>query len=197
MALNFEENIILENNFIRLIPLQEKHLTELLPIALKHPNLLKYSPSLFGNKENLQFYMQEALSNRENKQRYAFVIFDKRLKTYIGSTSYGNISNHDKRLEIGWTWLDKSAQGKGMNKQCKFLLLQYAFENLGFERIELKTDSRNLQSRRAIEKIGATFEGQLRSHTLMLDGYRRTTIYYSILKEEWRNLKFELFKDLI
>ena len=197
MALNFDENIILENNFIRLVPLQKKHLTELVPIALKHPDLLKYSPSLFGNEENFQFYVQDAIDSRQKKQRYPFVIFDKTLDTYIGSTSYGNISNPHKRLEIGWTWLDKSAQGKGINKQCKFLLLQYAFENLGFERIELKTDSRNLQSKRAIEKIGAKFEGELRSHTLMLDGHRRSTVYYSIIKEEWPAIKFELFKDLI
>ncbi|MFC2110635.1 GNAT family N-acetyltransferase [Bacteroidota bacterium] len=197
MALDFEENIILENNYIRLIPLQGKHLAELVPIALKHPDLLKYSPSLFGDEKNLQYYIQDAIDSRLNKERYAFVIFDKNLDSYIGSTSYGNVSNHHKRLEIGWTWLDRSAQGKGINKQCKFLLLQYAFENLGFERIELKTDSRNLQSRRAIEKIGATFEGELRSHTLMLDGHRRTTVYYSILKDEWPTLKFELFKDLI
>lgn len=194
--MDFVKNIILENNRVRLEPLSLIHLNELLPIALNHPNLLQYSPSPFGTAVLLEDNIQKAIKAREEKQRYPFVIFDKQTKQYIGSTSYGNLSIQDKRLEIGWTWVDKEFQGTGINHFCKHLLLSYAFDELGMLRIELKTDKRNIQSQKAIEKIGGIFEGVLRSHTLMLDGYRRDTVYYSILKNEWNNIKETRFKNI-
>lgn len=189
MDLNCEQEIILENNRVRLEPLKQKHLELLLPIALAYPNLLQYSPSPFGTKEKMEIYIQEALKARAEGSRYAFAIYDKKQEKFVGSTSFGSISNKDKRIEIGWTWLDKTVQGTGLNKECKYLLLKYAFESLEFERVEFRTDSRNLQSRAAIEKIGGKYEGELRSHTLMQDGYRRNTVYYSILKSEWGDVK--------
>ena len=91
--------------------------------------------------------------------------------------------------------MGKEFQGTGINKECKFLLLQYAFEHLKFERVEFKTDVLNKASRRALEKIGAKEEGILRSHTLMHDGRRRDTIYYGILINEWTSLKNTIFKN--
>ena len=179
--MNFKENIQLENNRVRLEALQLAHFEALLPIALSQPNLLQYSPSPFGNADNLKKYIQIAVDAKANEQRYPFVIWDKQHKKYMGSSSYGNISVKDKRIEIGWTWIDKVAQGSGLNPNCKYLLLSYAFEQLRFERVEFKIDERNLQSQKAVEKIGATKEGVLRSHTLMLDGFRRNTVYYSCL----------------
>jgi RimJ/RimL family protein N-acetyltransferase len=101
--MNFKENIVLENKRVRLEPLGDIHLVELLPIAISHPNLLKYSPSPFGTEEQLQENIRKAIDSRADKQRYPFVIFDKQNNTYVGSTSYGNISIKDQRLEIGWT----------------------------------------------------------------------------------------------
>ena len=99
-----------------------------------------------------------------------------------------NVSNTDDRLEIGATWIDKKYHGSGLYRQCKLLLLQYVFEDLGAHRVAFSTDERNIRSRKAIEKIGGKFEGILREHTLMYDGYRRNTCCYSILKQEWKNL---------
>ncbi len=194
--MNFTENIVLENKRVRLEPLSDTHLFELLPVVINNPNLLKYSPSPFGTEEQLKEIIRKAIDSRTDKQRYPFVIFDKQNNTYVGSTSYGNISVMDERLEIGWTWIDKKLQGTGLNKYCKHLLLTYAFDNLGNQRVEFKTDSRKIQSRKAIEKIGGKFEGELRSHTLMPDGHRRNTVYYSILKKEWDILNETTFKDL-
>jgi len=129
------------------------------------------------------------LLQRTNKIHYPFIIFDKQLNAYAGSTSFMNVSNKDRRLEIGATWIGNRFQKTGLNRNCKFLLMSYAFDELGFERVELKTDERNIKSRTAIEKIGGKFEGILRSHTLMSDGFRRNTVYYGILKSEWRELK--------
>lgn len=197
MNFNFKNEIVLENSRVKIEPLKEFHLEYLLPIALNHPSLLKYSPSVFGSEANLVLYIEDALNARSKEKRYPFVIFDNDSNRFIGSTSFGNVSNHDQRLEIGWTWIDKKTHGTGLNKQCKFLLLQYIFEVLKFERVELKTDARNLQSRRAIEKIGGKFEGELRSHTLMLDGHRRDTVYYSILKDEWIEIKNSVFSEFV
>jgi len=185
----FSEEILLENEFVRLEPLKMSHLDFLVPIAEQTPDLLKFSPSPFGDRAALQDYIQIALDEKSNLNRHPFVIFDKQKDKYAGSTSFADISAKNQRLEIGWTWIGKDFQGTGLNKNCKFLMLRYAFEILAFERVEFKADSRNLQSRRAIEKIGATYEGELRSHTLMNDGYRRHTVYYSILKDEWQAVK--------
>ncbi len=187
--MNFAENIILENDRVQLEPLTINHLNELLWISLSTPDLLKFSPSPFGNKELLKINIQDLIQDRKNGKRYGFAIYDKINAKYVGSTSFGDISIKDSRLEMGWTWIDKESQGTGLNKQCKYLLLSHAFEKLSIERIEFKIDSRNIQSRKAIEKIGGFYEGKLRSHTLMLDGRRRDTVYYSILKSDWKSIK--------
>jgi len=194
--MNFDNNIHLENDRARLEPLDLIHLDHLLPIALNHPGLLQYSPSPFGTTDKLMEYIESALNARIRGERYPFVIFDKRNNLYAGSTSYGHVSESDQRLEIGWTWLDKSAQGTGLNKYCKHLLLQYAFEDLKFERVEFRIHSENMQSRKSVENIGAQFEGELRSHTVMPDGQRRNTAYYSILKQEWIQINETIFKGI-
>jgi RimJ/RimL family protein N-acetyltransferase len=193
--MNTQEKVVLENDRVRLEPLEHSHLELLLPISLAHPDLLKYGPSHFGSKENLKKYFDAALKAREDKIRYPFAIFDKKAGRYVGSTSFGNISPSNQRIEIGWTWLDPIVQGTGINKFCKHLLLEYAFETLKYKRVEFKADVKNARSRRAMEKIGAQHEGTLRSHTLMLDGSRRDTVYYSILVDEWTGIKETIFKD--
>jgi RimJ/RimL family protein N-acetyltransferase len=193
MEFDFEPEIVLENERVRLEPLTEDHLPHLLPIALAQPDLLQYSPSSFGDEESLKAYIGGALIGRALEERYPFVIYDKPSQRYVGSTSFGNVSNTNLRLEIGWTWIDQELQRTGLNRANKFLMLRYAFETLEFERVEFKADSRNEQSRRGMEGIGATFEGTLRSHTLMSDGFRRSTVFYSILKEEWPEIKERVF----
>lgn len=195
MNFSFDNSLILENTRVKLEPLQKSHFESLLPFALKYPDLLRYSPSPFGTPERLQVYIDAALKAKAQKVRFPFAIFDKKTGQYAGTTSYGNISNPNQRLEIGWTWIGKEFQRTGLNRNCKFLLLRYGFEMLEFERIELKTDARNMQSRTAIKGIGAQYEGKLRSHVLMPDGYRRDTVYYSILKKEWPAIKTTIFQN--
>lgn len=190
---NISDNLILENDRVRLEPLQELHYDALLPICLQTPDLLRFSPSAFGTADSLQHYIQGALQARSTGQRYPFATYDKQQSTYVGSTSFGNMSNAHRRLEIGWTWLSPIVQRTGLNRNAKFLQLSYAFEVLGFARVEFKADARNLPSRRAMEAIGASYEGTLRSHTLMQDGFRRSTVYYSILKDEWPTIKEDVF----
>ncbi len=192
----FENPILLENYRVRLSPLSQEHHADLLPIAMDQ-NLLLYSPSAINSSELLTNYIQAAIHRKEEKNSYAFAIFDKQAGRLAGSTRFGNVSEENDRLEIGWTWIGPKFQGTGLNKACKFLLLDFAFNHLGFERVELKSDARNLRSRKAMEKIGAQYEGLLRHHVLMGDGHRRDTVYYSILKREWARLKSERFGEFL
>jgi RimJ/RimL family protein N-acetyltransferase len=140
-------------------------------------------------QSDLQEWVENALTDIKAKNRLAFTIIDKSAGKPIGSTSFGNISYRDKRIEIGWTWICKQFQGTHVNNQIKYLMIKYVFDTLDFERVEIKTDVLNIAARKALVRIGARDEGILRSHTLMSHGRRRDTIYYSILKTEWPDIK--------
>ncbi|TDQ32981.1 GNAT family N-acetyltransferase [Zeaxanthinibacter enoshimensis] len=191
--MDLTKEIVLESSRVKLSPMKEEHLDDLLPIALKYPDLLQFSPSPFGTKPALEEYIAVALKERDTGRRYPFVILDKVSGKIAGSSSFGNISLKDKRLDIGWTWLAREVQGTGLNRHCKFLMLSYAFETLEMEKVEFRIDSRNSRSRRAVEKIGGVQEAELRSHTVMTDGYRRNTVIYGILREEWPGIKKNIF----
>lgn len=191
----FEEKIILESGNVMLRPLSREDIPALKEIAI-NPEIWKFVPYKISNEIELTDIVDQMIQQKNKNERIPFTIIDKKDNTVMGSTSYLNISEKDKRLEIGSTWLGKKYQGTGVNKICKFLLLRLAFEELNYERVELKTDVLNQQSRKAILKIGAVEEGTLRSHTLMHDGRRRDTIYYSILKNEWEDIKRNIFPEL-
>ena len=106
-----------------------------------------------------------------------------------GATRYLNIFPNDRGLEIGGTWYGAEFQRTAVNTECKYLLLQHAFETLKAIRVQIKTDSRNERSQRAIERIGAKLEGVLRNHMILPDGYIRNSVYYSIIDSEWADVK--------
>jgi RimJ/RimL family protein N-acetyltransferase len=197
MDFNFNKDIFLQDKRLLLEPLSWNHFEFLLPVIQANPDLDKFSPSRYGSEDSLRIYFKNALDKKKQNLRYPFAIFDKLTGTFAGSTSFGNISNIDMRLEIGWTWIGSVFQRTGLNRHCKYNLLQYAFEILNFERVELKTDNRNEQSKNAIMAIGGKFEGILRNHTLMFDGHRRDTVYYGILKSEWKPIKESIFKNIM
>jgi RimJ/RimL family protein N-acetyltransferase len=195
MEFDFTKEIVLQNNRVLLRPMVMEDFENLYTVATADKDLVQYSPYQIHTKEFLEGYIKTSLTERAAGIRYPFVVFDKKTETYAGSTSFANVSNKDQRLEIGWTWIDKTFQQTGLNRACKSLLLSYAFDELEYERVEFRTDARNLASRSAIEKIGGQYEGALRSHTVLLDGFRRTTVYYSILKSEWPDLKRTVFSS--
>ena len=184
----FNQIITLKKDFAELRPLHKSDHNSLLPVATD-PEIWRFTPSRIHDEADLVKYLETACNMYENGQRYPFVIRDLRTGEIAGSTSFGNYSAKDQRVEIGWTWLGRKFQGTGLNKLCKSMLLQYAFEELNCLRVELKTDSMNQQSRKAMLKLGFKEEGILRSHTLMHDGRRRDTIYYSMLADEWDVIK--------
>lgn len=125
-----------------------------------------------------------------------FAVISKASNEVIGSTTYMDIRPVHLGLEIGMTWYVPCERGSKVNPECKFLLLKHAFEELGCERVQLKTDGRNLQSQAAISKLGAKLEGTLRKHMVMRDGFVRDTVMYSILKNEWPAVKAGLIERL-
>ncbi|MFN8238956.1 MAG: GNAT family N-acetyltransferase [Chitinophagales bacterium] len=186
---DFQQQLRLENERVLLRPLTAEDYDYLSPLAFADKDIIRFSPRQIHTPELLQEYLQDALRGRAAATRYPFLIFDKETQAYAGSTSICAVSNFDKRLEIGYTWYGKKFQRTGLNRHCKWLLLQYAFETLGFERVEFKVDERNVVSQTAVLRLGATKEGTLRSHTVMSDSFRRNTVYFSILKDEWASIK--------
>ena len=183
----------LENERVKLSLLDLSNYKKLIEIA-QQDNLIQYSPSDISTTEKLKAYVQVAVDGYYHKTIIPFIIFDMQTQTYAGSTRFGLINWKNKVLHIGWTWIGKQFQGTGLNTHMKFLMLQYAFETLEFDKVEFRIDERNIASRKAAEKIGATLEGILRKDTLMRDGFRRSTCCYGILKDEWPDIKATIFK---
>lgn len=182
------KELVLQTEKVLLRPMTMDDLDAFLNLTSDQP-MWKYFTSDLSNPEELRKWVEDAVSQSQNGSRLAFTIIDRLSGQIAGSTSLGNISVHDRRIEIGWTWLGKKFQGRGINDHSKYLLIRYCFETLGFERVESKTDFLNFPARQALKRIGLVEEGILRSHTLMTNNRRRDTIYYSILKSEWSNIK--------
>jgi N-acetyltransferase len=140
------------------------------------PELWRWIPTTVRTPEDMHAYVQTALDEFRRGVSLPFVIFDNGSEQVIGSARYGNIAPAHRRLEIGWTWITPAHQRTIANTEAKFLLLTHAFENLGAIRVELKTDSLNEKSRRAILHIVAVEEGVLRRHTIMDTGRVRDAV---------------------
>ncbi len=192
----FDENLVLENELVRLEPLTTAHFDVLLQIALQQQNLWKFTTAKIRTVADFTTYFNTALQERVDKKSYPFAYFNKQTNEYVGCTRYGNIDFKNKKLEIGWTWLSNPLHGTGFNRNCKFLLLNYGFEVLDLNRIELKTGSLNVISQKAIQNIGAVKEGVFRNHIITDDGSIRHSMYFSFIKEEWPATKQKYFEGL-
>lgn len=195
--IDFAKEYILENNLVRLTPLQISDYDHFLQFANKEPELWTYSLLQANSPEKMKIYLEKAIEGRKNKHTYAFTVFDKRTNQYAGSTRFYDIQTENAALQLGFTWYGKEFQGTGINKNCKYLLLAFAFEVLQIERVEFRADAKNERSIRAMKSIGCTEEGILRKNTYRPDGTRRDSIVLSILKDEWfGNVKHQLAKQV-
>ena len=192
--------LILENSVVRLEPLSQTHIPALLAIAQSAPEVyrLTTAPSTL---EGMTAYVESAILAREQRQAVPFATINVKTSEVLGSTRFGNLEywtwtkgmkDIPDAAEIGWTWLAPAAQRTAINSNAKLLMLEYAFETWGVRRMTLKTDARNERSRNAILRIGASFEGVLRSHMPATDGGVRDTAMYSILESEWAGVKEQL-----
>jgi RimJ/RimL family protein N-acetyltransferase len=141
------------------------------------------------NRDEMKDYIETALRLQQTGDALPFATIDKTSNKPAGSTRFGEVAVDNRRVEIGWTWLGPQWQRTVMNTEAKYLMLTHAFDTWGCARVELKTDAMNDQSRSAILRIGAKEEGILRKHMLTSSGRFRDTVYYSILDDEWPDVR--------
>ena len=184
---NFDaaKDYILQNDAVLLRPLTVTDFDNLVSFATNEPDIWKFSLVAVQGKQGLKNYIENAVEQRAVGTEYPFIVFDKITQQYAGSTRFYDIQVANKTLQLGYTWYGKAFQGTGLNKNCKLLLLQFAFEQLGMERVEFRADNNNERSKAAMKSIGCIEEGVLRSHAPYITGVRRDSVILSILKSEW------------
>ena len=145
------------------------------------------------NVDEMRAWVADALEAQSRGGELPFAVVEQASGTVIGTTRYMGINAAHGQLEIGWTWYGRAYWGTSVNPECKYLLLRHAFESLECIRVQFATDLRNERSQRAIERIGATREGVLRSNRIVpKDGYHRSSVLYSIIDDEWPEVKARL-----
>lgn len=184
--------VVLTGSHVRLEPMTEAHIPALAEIGVGQPF---WHFMLYGNMssvDDMRNWVLDILRRAQGGTDLPFVVVHLSSGRIAGATRYLNIAAKDRGLEIGGTWYGTDFQRTVVNTECKYLLLRHAFETLACIRVQLKTDSRNERSQKAIERIGAVREGVLRNHMILPDGYYRHSVFYSILNTEWPEVKKRL-----
>lgn len=181
--------VTLEDDRVRLEPLGEQHAADLLEVG-RDPRI--WAVTVRGPFADVSDVNQWVADAHAMPDAVPFAVIDKIKGKAVGSTRFLEIRRPHRALEIGWTWYGVDSQRTHINTTCKYLLLRHAFEDLGAQRMQLKTDKRNEASQRAIERIGGVREGVLRKHVILWNGYVRDSVYYSILDDEWPDVKSRL-----
>ena len=187
--------IPLEGELVALEPLEEAH-AEGLWAAAQAPEIWQWLAHVGDSRENFDHWLDLSLTAHREGREGVFATRDRRSGEIVGSTRYLAVRPADRALEIGWTWLNPSAWGGGINVEQKLLLLGYAFEALGCVRVELKTDARNERSRAAMAALPAQFEGILRNHMIVPDVGQRDSAYFSVIDSEWPAVRANLERRL-
>jgi N-acetyltransferase len=190
------EPVVLHGRHVRLEPLSREHIAGLSEVGLDE-ELWRWIPVPVRTPQEMAEYVQSALKEQAAGTALPFVQIEEATGKVIGSTRYANIERVHRRVEIGWTWVAREWQRTAVNTEAKYLLLRHAFETLGCNRVELKTDSLNEKSRAAILRIGAQQEGVFRNHMITSSGRIRHTVYFSIVNSEWSTIKARLDERLI
>ena len=181
---------------VRLEPIDESHIKGLFEAGTTHSDWQYLPISGFSEIGEAKTWFYQAEKLLDDALHYTYVLVDPVSKEVMGSSRYLNIRPKDSIVEIGYTWLSSKFQRTAVNTEAKLLLLTNAFENMHANRVELKTDARNLRSQKAIERIGAKKEGVLRHHMVTQGGFVRDTVMYSIIKSEWPTVKEGLASKL-
>jgi RimJ/RimL family protein N-acetyltransferase len=180
---------VLEGRVARLEPLRAEHLDALWRVA-DDPELWRWTASSVRTRDEMRAYIESALGDAAAGRALPFVT--RAGAEVAGSTRFGNFDAANARVEIGWTFVGRAWQRTALNTEAKLLMLRHAFEQLGLERVELKTDALNAVSRAAIARLGAVEEGVLRHHMLTDSGRWRDSVYYSVLRSEWTTVRARL-----
>ena len=187
--------IVLDGQQVRLEPLTQAH-AEALITAAADGDLWNSNVTIIPSRDTIADYIQAALDGQAQGRELPFVIIDKSSNRIVGTTRFYEIRSTDRAAAIGYTWLAKSAQRTAVNTESKLLLLTHAFEHWRCNRVELITDVLNEQSRAAILRLGAKQEGILRKHLILPSGRLRDSVIFSIIDEEWPEVKAHLNSKL-
>ena len=184
--------VVLQGNYVRLELMNETHVPALAEIGVGQDfwHFMVYGD--MKTEDDMRAWVLDILSRAAKGTDLPFVAVELKSGRVAGATRYLNIMPNDRGLEIGGTWYGPEFQRTAVNTECKYLLLRHAFETLDSIRVQLKTDSRNERSQRAIERIGGVREGVLRNHMILAGGYFRHSVFYSILDSEWGEVKKRL-----
>ncbi len=186
----------LEGTHVRLEPITLAHLPALEAVAFD-PSIWRYMLSILRTPEDLRTWTNAALATPNT---FTWVTIkksqDKSPDSVVGSTRFIDLDLTHRTTEIGSTWLAAPARGTLINTEAKLLQLTYAFETLNLNRVAFKTHHENLQSQNAMKAIGAIYEGTFRNHYLMPDGTHRHSVWFSIIREDWPQVKAHLTQRL-
>jgi RimJ/RimL family protein N-acetyltransferase len=185
--------LTLEGSLIRLEPLSRSHLADLTEAATD-ASVWRWMAERNDTPAAMRAWLDRAMQAGEAQLPFATI--ERSSSRAVGSTRYLAIERSHRRLEIGWTWLAATARGRGLNDEAKLLLLRHAFETLGCQRVEFKTDARNERSRGALSGIGATYDGTFQKHMLNHDGRVRDSAWYRVLDDEWPSVERRLEERL-
>ncbi len=194
LAFHPQNDYLLQNDRVLLRPLHSTDWQHLLPFAQQEPELWRYALAGAAGPDNLRQYIAAALEGRASGKEYPFIVWDKKQNSYAGCTRFYDMQPAQQTTQLGYTWYGKAFQGTGLNRHCKYLLLQFAFGTMQVARVEFRADAANSRSIAAMKAIGCTPEGILRSNGLRPDGTRRDSIVLSILKWEWEESVEEMLK---
>ncbi len=184
--------VVLTGTGVRLEPLGPEHVRSLAEATAGDEQVWRWLPAFPVDADGLRAVVEAALADRDAGRRFPFAIVDVGTGRAVGSSSYLDIEPASLRIEIGWTWLSRSVWRTAVNTEAKLLLLGHAFDELGYERVALKTHHENVRSQQAIARLGAVREGTLRHHMLHRDGTWRDSVYFSILSAEWPQVRDRL-----
>ena len=187
--------LTLNGQIVDLFTLNKDHFSELEALA-SDKRIWEYYVYDGTDPTRFRAVLKSALEELQKGTQLPFVIFHKKEKRLIGSTRFLDIQSVHRKLEIGSTWLHPDYWGTEINLECKLLLLTYCFEKAETLRVQFKTDENNIRSRKAIEKVGARFEGVLRHDMLRDNKTKRNSAYFSIIDDEWKDVKSALTRQL-
>ncbi len=184
--------VTLVGRHIRLAPLQPDY-AEALFVHADEPEIWRYMPyGAVDSAQRLRAVIEDLLGRQSLGTDLCFVLVQQSTNAPIGMTRFMEIQQTHRGVEIGGTWLGAQHRRTSANTESKLLLLTHAFETLGCVRVQIKTDLRNERSQRAIERIGFSREGVLRNNVIMPDGFVRSSVYYSVIAQDWPEVKMRL-----
>ena len=189
------EPVVLEGAHVRLEPLTLMHLPRLVEIGLDD-DIFRWYAQPIRTPDDMQAFIATALEEQRAGKSLPFATIERSSGLAVGSTRFMTIDRPNRTIEIGYTWIAPAWQRTAMNTEAKYLMLRCAFETWGCNRVGLKTDSLNERSRRAIARIGAKEEGILRNHMITSSGRLRHSVYFSVISEEWPQVKGALESKL-